>query len=104
MRVSSLELTTAENEQREYLCPQCSKPMINMGHDFKTPPKNDQKQWQKVKILYQHGFTYHSCGCGGPGYRPKNLNQVQHFLEANKQLSAGEKLLQKIGTKKSNPS
>ncbi len=70
--------------------------MKDMGHDFKAPKQSDIKQWRKVEILFQHGFTYHSCGCGGPGHRPANLNEVYPFLEKNKiSVTVGEQLLRK---------
>lgn len=71
--------------------------MKGMGHDFKAPKQTDVKQWKKVEILYQHGFTYHSCGCDGPGYRPAQLNEVNEFLEKNKRFKTeGEKLLNRL--------
>jgi len=54
-------------------CPQCGKPMVDLGLDFKPPKQNNINQWRKVEILYTHGITFHSCGCHGPGHRPKNL-------------------------------
>lgn len=77
-------------------CPQCGKPMASMGHDFKPPKQNDIKQWQKVEILYQHGFAFHSCGCCGPGFRPAELRDVEEFLQGQKSPSEGEQLLAKI--------
>jgi NAD-dependent SIR2 family protein deacetylase len=86
-------------ESRICKCPQCGKPMSNMGHDFKAPKQNDLKQWEKVRLLYEHGFAYHSCGCGGPGFRPAELNQVQAFFEGNLPKSEGQSLLLKIQQK-----
>jgi len=83
-QISANELNKAENSDREYKCPQCGAAMNDMGHDFKAPKQNDVKQWTKVEILYKHGFTYHSCGCGGPGYRPARLTEVEDFF--NKEL------------------
>ena len=83
-------------EERVCKCPQCGKPMADMGHDFKAPKHKDVKQWEKVRILYEHGFTYHSCGCCGPGLRPAELQDVWEFIEGNKSKSEGEKLLEKI--------
>jgi hypothetical protein len=58
--------------------------------------KNDLKQWEKVKILFDYGFTYHSCGCCGPGLRPSELSEVQNFIESKKSKTEGEKLLDSI--------
>jgi hypothetical protein len=48
---------------------------------FQAPKQTDIKQWKKVELLYQQGYAYHSCGCGGPGYRPSRLSEVPEFLE-----------------------
>ena len=77
-------------------CPQCSGEMVDIGKDFKAPKQTDLKQWQKVEILYQHGFTYHSCGCCGPGLRPKELSEVEAFLADKLSKSEGEILLKNI--------
>lgn len=86
----------AAGEQRVVKCPQCGEAMRSMGLDFKAPPQDDVKQWKKVEILFQHGFTFHSCGCCGPGLRPAELRDVQEFLADNLPQSDGEKLLAKI--------
>ncbi|MEO8609923.1 MAG: hypothetical protein ABI690_18665 [Chloroflexota bacterium] len=82
------------------VCPYCHHAMISMGLDFKAPKRGDVKQWKKVEILYQNGINFHSCGCNGPGYRPRRLDEVEHFLatsgEINRRKSEGEKLLEKI--------
>ena len=71
-----------------------------MGLDFRAPKHSDIKQWKKAEILYRNGITFHSCGCDGPGYRPKRLDEVERFLaaseEVNRRKSEGEKLLEKI--------
>ncbi len=83
-------------EERICKCPQCGKPMADMGRDFKAPKNKDLKQWKKVQILYEHGFTFHSCGCCGPGFRPSELKDVWRFIESQKPMSEGEILLRKI--------
>ncbi|HZS06956.1 MAG TPA: hypothetical protein VFD58_19125 [Blastocatellia bacterium] len=89
-------------EHRKVLCPECHRPMADLGLDFKAPKKMDVKQWQKVEILYNHGFTYHSCGCCGPGLRPAELRDVEAFLHDKLPESDGEKLLKKIERAASN--
>ena len=93
---SAVELSEQDVKNRKYLCPQCRKPMANMGHDFKAPKHSDIKQWKKVKILYQEGITYHSCGCGGPGYRPKSLREVNEFLDNRFEPNEGKRILKRI--------
>src|SRR5207247_8780650 len=67
-------------EERIVPCPDCGNGMHDMGWDFKAPRKNDVKQWKKVEILLQHGFTLQSCGCCGPRLRPAELREVAAFL------------------------
>lgn len=67
-----------------------------MSHDFKAPPHDDVKQWQKVRALYEAGFTFNSCGCCGPGYRPAELRDVREFIESDRPVTDGEALLTKI--------
>lgn len=83
-------------EARVVPCPQCSQPMADMGHDFKPPPMKEIKQWKKVQMLFEHGFTFHSCGCCGPGYRPDQLKEVEDFVRSSTHMSEGELLLQSI--------
>lgn len=81
-------------------CPQCQQAMVDMGLDFKAPPKTDAKQWAKVRVLAAHGFTYHSCGCG-PGLRPEELSQVPQFLAEDLPRTEGEELLELIALRSS---
>ena len=62
-------------------CPQCRLLMADMGLDFKPPPTTDEKAWELVGKLYEVGLTFHSCGCGGPGYRPRDARAYQTFLQ-----------------------
>lgn len=68
--------------ERIVLCPQCGCVMADIGHDFKAPPMRDLRQWEKVRLLFEGGATFHSCGCGGPGYRPKKLSEVEQFMRS----------------------
>lgn len=96
-QASNTELDQAAKQRRQYKCPQCNEIMKDMGYDFQAPKQNDLKQWKKVEILYQNGFTYHSCGCGGPGYRPAKLSEVEEFLRNNRAFkSEGELLLNQL--------
>lgn len=71
-------------------CPQCGAEMTDMGLDFKPPPASDAEHWQVVVFLFERGFTFHSCGCGGPGFRPSRWAEVSAFLEAHRCRPAGE--------------
>jgi hypothetical protein len=64
----------------EAKCPQCGKLMADMGLDFASPKKDDTKEWNHIKDLYLVGITFHSCGCTGPGYIPKDKEKlITHF-------------------------
>ena len=89
----------APGEPRVVLCPQCRKPMADMGLDFKAPPHDDVRQWEKVRLLVENGYNFHSCGCCGPGYRPALLKEVRDFVESQRSVSEGEALLRKIGSR-----
>ncbi|WP_189000607.1 hypothetical protein [Deinococcus roseus] len=52
-----------------------------MGLDFKAPPRKDSKAWNVLEVLSGYGFRFHSCGCGGPGYRPRTLKDLKKFLQ-----------------------
>jgi len=88
--------TKDRTRQGPSLCPQCRKAMVNLGPDFKAPKMSDVKQWQKVELLFEHGFAYFSCGCCGPGYRPGELKEVAQFVEGARNKSEGEVLLAAI--------
>ena len=90
-----------KGQPRIVLCPQCAKPMADMGLDFKAPKKSDEEQWKKVELLYNAGFRFDSCGCCGPGYRPAELKEVESFIRSERRHSEGEALLMKIMARKS---
>lgn len=68
-------------EERPARCPQCGLLMANLGLDFKPPKKDDAKGWEMVAKLWEVGVTFHSCGCGGPGYRPREPREYRAFLQ-----------------------
>ncbi|MGQ2142398.1 hypothetical protein ACT4R9_00380 [Ornithobacterium rhinotracheale] len=65
----------------EAKCPQCGGLMADMGLDFESPKMNDTKTWEHIKDLYSVGITFHSCGCSGPGYIPRDKEALIHYLE-----------------------
>jgi len=79
-------MPVAPDGSRFVPCPQCKRPMHNMGLDFKAPKQTDIEQWKKVVVLFKHGFAYHSCGCCGPGRRPARLKNVPAFLQESKHM------------------
>ncbi len=66
-------------------CPECGSLMADMGLDFESPKRNDIKAWEHIKNLYISGITFHSCGCTGPGYIPKDYDSLVSYLERIKQ-------------------
>jgi hypothetical protein len=75
-------------------CPECKKTMHHIGHDFQAPKRSKVAQWEKVRQLVLAGFKFHSCGCGGPGERPRHLREVPEFLQQNRSLDEGQRLLE----------
>jgi hypothetical protein len=47
--------------------------MVNMGRDFHPPRRANLTQWRKIELLVQANLLFHSCGCSGPGARPRSL-------------------------------
>jgi hypothetical protein len=62
-------------------CPQCGLLMADLGLDFKAPKKDDLKAWAVLEKLWVVDVTFHSCGCSGPGYRPRSERDYRAFLE-----------------------
>ena len=81
------------------VCPQCKQPMHNLGMDFKAPPRDNLKQWEKARQLYAHGYHWRGCGCG-MGLRVKTLAEVQPFLEAEAQRKADYERAQRTSTRR----
>lgn len=86
---------------REIVCPDCQQPMVDMGLDFKAPPRKDTQQWEIMRALHEHGFTFHSCGCYVGFTPPKSLREVPDWIEQHRKKSAGEKLLEKYDARSS---
>lgn len=84
---------------RDIVCPDCSRPMVDMGLDFKAPPKNDADAWEIMRALYDHGFNFSSCGCG-VGFRPpRTLREVPEWIEQHRHRTEAEELLEKFAGK-----
>ena len=81
---------------REIICPECSRQMVDMGLDFKAPPKDKGEAWEILRLLESNGFTFHSCGCSVGFTPPEKLRDVPHWLEEHRQHSDGERLLRRF--------
>ncbi|RMG74827.1 MAG: hypothetical protein D6722_01930 [Bacteroidetes bacterium] len=73
-------------------CPDCGQPMADMGLDFEAPKRSDRKAWAHLASLYASGITFHSCGCSGPGFIPRDQAEHVAFLQ--------EKLVQYVEQKR----
>jgi len=94
-----LDIKQDNSEPKEAKCPQCGELMANIGLDFAAPKKDNIKEWKHLKDLYSVGIAFHSCGCGGPGYIPKDKNALIAHLEEilsgyNKQLAFWRKRIE----------
>ena len=74
------EDVNASGPDRPARCPQCGNLMADMGLDFAPPKARDEVAWRVLGELWTLGETFHSCGCGGPGYRPRSPAGYQEFL------------------------
>lgn len=75
---------------REHPCPRCRTPMINAGFDLAIPRRRDKNAWEALGATLRAGLTFHSCGCGGPGYRPRSTAEVRERRRAAKRLGLPE--------------
>lgn len=83
---------------REIVCPDCDKPMIDMGLDFKAPRQSDVEAGKILERLAQEGFNFHNCGCGVGFKPPTTLREVPQWLaEHRRDKSKGELLMEKFG-------
>lgn len=77
VRLSELEYEYANNA---FLCPECKKPMANMGLDFKPPNKSDVSAWRTFKTMFRVGHCFHTCGCNGIGLIPQSQSDLKAYL------------------------
>lgn len=77
VRLSDLECEYASNA---FLCPECKKPMANMGLDFKPPTKTDASTWRSFKTMFRVGHCFHTCGCNGIGLIPQSHSDLKSYL------------------------
>ena len=64
-------------------CSRCSGSLYRMGWSFKAPPQSDSEQWQKVQLLYAHGFRFIGSGHHTGESFPARLRDVLDFIERN---------------------
>lgn len=75
-------------------CQDCGGTAYNFGRHFKAPKKNDQKQWEKVRYLFKHGFRFQKIRTGLGQHDvipyPENLEQAKEFVERYKDYALPE--------------
>ncbi len=76
-----IDIKKGAKEDSPAKCPQCGGEMVSMGKDFESPKMNDDKAWTHLKNLYDVGITFHSCGCTGPGYIPRDHETLLRYFE-----------------------
>ncbi len=85
IELSEDEKIEYQNLKDRYLqpivCPQCRVPMMLTGKDTKAPKIKDVEAWKALENAHKLGYTFGSCGCGGPGFIPKDKKEYKEFLE-----------------------
>ena len=76
-----VDIKKGNKENSPAVCPQCAADMASMGKDFESPKQKDDKAWQHLKNLYEVGIMFHSCGCTGPGYIPRDKEALLNYFE-----------------------
>ena len=65
-------------------CGRCGCEGIDMGYDFHTPKKTNKNQWRKIRLMVENNENWLTCGCNGPGEKPKTLAQAkQKYVDRN---------------------
>jgi len=88
--------TDRRQHQTHKSCPQCGVTMTVMGNDFKAPRRKDTAQWRKVELLAERGLVFGSCGCSGPGYAPRTMEDARLLVQGPNTLPEGARLLLRL--------
>jgi hypothetical protein len=77
-----LRLKDLLSEYREavFKCPNCGKPMADLGRDWRPPRRTDIKAWRTLASVFKMGHAFHSCGCDGPGFIPATPTEYKQYL------------------------
>jgi DNA-directed RNA polymerase subunit RPC12/RpoP len=63
-------------------CPNCGGKFVLLDQKFKPPKKNDDKQWEIVHYLVEHGFRFQHSESDDEKYvpYPKTLKEAEVFI------------------------
>ena len=65
-------------------CPDCGGAAYNFGRHFKAPKKTDQKQWNKIRFLFENGFRFQKIRIGTHHHDtvayPETLEDAKEFV------------------------
>lgn len=77
-----VSLSELESRYREigFNCPECKRPMANLGRDFKAPRMSNARAWKAIRSVYRLGHTFQTCGCNGPGFIPATEHEYREYL------------------------
>lgn len=54
--------------------------LVHVGSAFAAPRRRDDEAWRVLSVLLNAGVRFHKSCCGGPGYRPRTLQEVRDRL------------------------
>ena len=65
-------------------CPNCGADAVRLGRHFKPPKRSDDKQWAKVRFLWENGFRFQKI-CPEPNSiesipYPRTLEEAKSFV------------------------
>lgn len=65
------------------VCPECKKPLTDMGRYFRAPRKADAAQWEKVEMLRRAGVYFARTQSSALGKLPDTVQQAEAFIAKN---------------------
>ena len=64
-------------------CPECGKPLVQMGRYFRAPRKSDIAQWKKVEMLRHAGVYFGGSQSWELGKFPETIREAKAFIAKN---------------------
>jgi hypothetical protein len=83
-------------EGYSYPCPNCKKPMSQLGKNFRAPRQENIRAWRLLERLFAAGFRFNS---SLEGRVPTHPSDMAVFLQARAKPSHAQKLLAAFATK-----